>query len=58
MSPNKYWNFLEALRQSGITNMYGSDTYLAEAFDISEAEARSIVIDWMNHYNPDDYKDM
>ena len=57
MTTNKYWIYLEGLRRSGIVNMFGSAPYLAAAFDISEKEARDIVSDWMQNYNPDDYED-
>ena len=53
---NEYWIFLEELRRSGITNMFGAAPYLALAFDIDEKEARKILSDWMKNYNPDDYE--
>lgn len=57
MTGNKYWIFLEKLRRSGVTNMYGAGPYLEEAFDLNKFEARVILMDWMEHYNPDDYKE-
>ena len=57
MTDNKYWIYLENLRKSGVTNMYGAAPYLEEAFDLEPAEARKILGDWMHNYNPDDYKD-
>lgn len=57
MTDNKYWIYLENLRKSGITNMYGAAPYLEKAFDLEPAEARKILADWMSNYNPDDYKD-
>lgn len=56
MTTNKYWIFLEELRKSGITNMYGACPYLQEAFDLSFAEAKEILIDWMKNYNREDYE--
>ena len=56
MTTNKYWIYLENLRQSGITNMFGASPYLAEEFDISEKEANVILADWMRNYNPEDYE--
>ena len=57
MTDNKYWIFLERLRRSGITNMYGAVPYLVEAFEeLSSSSAREILIDWMKNYNADDYK--
>ena len=56
MTDNKYWIFLENLRQSGVTNMYGATPYLAEEFDLTKSQARRILVEWMEKYNPDDYK--
>ena len=55
---NKYWLFLEQLRRSGATNMYGAVPYLMVAFDeLSQDDAKRILIDWMQNYNSDDYKE-
>lgn len=56
MTNNKYWIFLEELRKSGETNMYGATPYLMEAFGLSKNEAIKILSDWMRNYNRDDYK--
>ncbi len=53
---NKYWIFLEQLRKSGVTNMYGASPYLQEHFGLSRREATDILAEWMEKYNPDDYK--
>lgn len=53
---NEYWIFLENLRRSGETNMYGATPYLQKAFGLTKSEARRILADWMSNYNPDDYK--
>ena len=52
---NEYWIYLEYLRRSGETNMYGATPYLMEEFDLPRDEARKILVDWMQNYNPDDY---
>lgn len=54
---NEYWIYLELLRRSGITNMFGASPYLAERFNLSKQEAQKILADWMRNYNPDDYED-
>lgn len=55
---NKYWLFLEQLRRSGVTNMYGAVPYLVTAFDeLSYDKAKDILADWMRNYNRDDYKE-
>lgn len=57
MTNNKYWIFLENLRRSGVTNMYGAAPYLEAAFGLSHKEAVDVLMDWMENYNPDDYKE-
>lgn len=54
---NEYWIFLENLRRSGETNMYGARPYLEKAFGLDKREAGKILADWMRNYNPDDYED-
>ena len=56
MEKDMYWKFLEDLRRSGVTNMFGAAPYLVEAFGISKDEAREILLDWMMNYNKEDYK--
>ena len=56
MTTNKYWLYLEQLRKSGVTNMYGATPYLEKAFKISYNEAETILADWMDNYNKEDYK--
>ena len=57
MTKNVYWVFLEMLRKSGVTNMYGAAPYLEEAFGVSRKDAREILIDWMSNYDPADYEE-
>ena len=52
---NEYWIYLEMLRRSGVTNMYGAAPYLQKEFNISKQEAVKILADWMKNYNPEDY---
>ena len=55
MTDNKYWIYLENLRRSGITNMYGAGPYLQSAFGLERREASEVLSDWMRNYNSDDY---
>lgn len=55
MTNNEHWIYLEHLRRSGVTNMYGASPYLMEEFDLDKKEATSILVDWMKNYNRDDY---
>ena len=41
------FEFLNRLRESGETNMFGASPYLACAFDIPKREASKILIEWM-----------
>jgi len=58
MTDNKYWIYLENLRRSGVTNMFGAGPYLERAFGVGRSEARRILADWMRNYNPADYEAM
>ena len=46
----QYTEFLDELRDSGVTNMFGAAPYLQEAFGLDKIEARMILIDWMENY--------
>lgn len=52
---NVYWIYLEELRRSGVTNMFGAATYLIAEFGLERNEAVKILADWMQNYNPEDY---
>ena len=39
--------FLNGLRESGVTNMFGAAPYLEFEFELTNREARKIVSDWM-----------
>ena len=56
MTNNKYWIYLEELRQSGVTNMFGAAPYLMNEFNLDKQEAVKILKDWMRNYNSEDYK--
>ena len=48
----QYYNVLEAIRESGITNMFGSAPYLREFCpELSRAEANQILCNWMSNYD-------
>lgn len=46
----QYYKYLEELRQSGITNMFGASPYLQEEFDLDRKEADEILMNWMRNY--------
>jgi len=42
--------YLDRLRESGVTNMFGAGSYLEDAFDIGRREARTILSYWMESF--------
>ena len=54
---NEYWIYLENLRRSGVTNMFGAAPYLATVFGLDNGEASKILADWMKNYNRKDYEE-
>ena len=47
----KYFEYLDDLRESGVTNMFGAAPYLVEDFGITMWEARKILQEWMETYS-------
>ncbi len=43
----EYFDYLEDLRESGETNMFGAGSYLAEEFGLTSKEASVILLEWM-----------
>jgi hypothetical protein len=46
--------FLNNLRYSGVTNMFGAAPYLQEEFDLSRQEAKEVLLEWMDWTSEDD----
>lgn len=46
----RYFDWLEKLRVSGITNMFAAGPYLADAFNLDRKEASKILVKWMENY--------
>ena len=44
------FRFLEALRKSGVTNMFGAAPYIEEQFGCSRQEARHWLLKWIESY--------
>lgn len=48
----EYYKFLEALRRTGVCNMWGASIYLEECYsDLSEEESKEILCNWINNYS-------
>lgn len=46
----KYFSYLEELRKSGATNMWGATSYLQEEFpELSAKEAGNILVTWIKY---------
>jgi len=47
----KYFDYLERLRESGATNMFGARPYLQRQFGITPKEASEVLGKWMRYHN-------
>ena len=47
----KYYSYLDDLRESGVTNMFGATPFLQKAFSIKQDIARQVLSDWMFSYS-------
>ena len=45
------FEFLDDLRESGETNMFGAGPYVQEAFGLSRSDARKVVMEWMGTFS-------
>lgn len=51
MSDKKYFDYLEELRKSGVTNMFGAVPYLMSEFpELDRAEATRILSAWFDSF--------
>lgn len=49
---NQYYDALEVIRKSGITNMWGAAPYLKEIFpELTRDEATNILLTWIDNYD-------
>lgn len=49
----EYFTFLDELRSSGETNMFGAAPYIQDEFSLTRDKARKIVMAWMKTFDPD-----
>ena len=45
------FEYLNDLRESGATNMFGAPPYVEQRFSISKSESRKLVSLWMNNFS-------
>ena len=56
MVNDEFWRrevylYLEQLRETGETNMFGAGVYLEKVFKLPKDKARMYLADWMKQYN-------
>lgn len=51
------FDYLDELRESGETNMFGATQYIQEEFDMDKATARAYLMKWMKTYSDKHPKD-
>lgn len=49
----EFYAYLDELRESGETNMYGARPYLTEKFDLGRRDAAVVLTGWMKTFDPD-----
>ena len=47
---DEHLEYLDLLRESGITNMFGAYPYLVDEFDLDEQEAKTVLRYWMKSF--------
>ena len=51
ISDNEYFSYLNDLRDSGVTNMFGAGEYLERDFNLDKREAREILTRWIRSFD-------
>ena len=46
-----HFEYLDELRESGETNMYGAGSYLADEFGLERRKAREVLSEWMRTFS-------
>ena len=44
------FDYLDGLRESGVTNMYGAGAYLEAEFGMSADDAKKLLLEWMRSF--------
>jgi len=47
MNEDEAFSYLDDLRESGVTNMWGAGEFIQAEFDCTEQEAKDMLIAWM-----------
>jgi len=51
---DEHLQYLDDLRESGATNMFGAGRYVEQEFDVSKSDASTILSYWMESFGKDD----
>ena len=46
----EHLEYLDALRESGVTNMFGAGSYIEEEFDLDYNSSKEILLYWMKTF--------
>lgn len=46
----QYFSYLNVLRESGVTNMFGASPYLEREFGLNRHEAKDVLMAWMKQF--------
>ena len=49
----EYFEYLDDLRVSGVTNMFGAAAYLEGTFGLDKRESKKVLIKWMETFDED-----
>lgn len=49
----EFFEYLDELRESGETNMFGARPYLADEFDLGKNDSAAILSAWMKSFDPE-----
>ena len=47
LDKEEMFEYLDVLRETGVTNMFGAGPYLQQAFGVDRREAKNILLEWM-----------
>lgn len=51
---NEHLEYLDELRESGVTNMFGAGEYIEQRFGIDRHNAKTILLYWMKSFGKKD----
>jgi len=45
------FQYLDDLRESGVTNMFGATPYIQDEFGVDKREAMALLVEWMQTFS-------